>query len=374
MRRLGCTPTSAPLRPTRRGGLCPLLVAALGTVALVTALDCRQDAESPSLPEDSPATGPSSASLTAGDLALAATTDTWLTRANMPTPRSFLATAVVPNASGKSVLYAIGGVAGSSTLLGKVQAYDVATNTWSVRASLPKVLNTTNGAVEIGGKIYLSGGESAHKTANRHLYVYDPGTDIWSQKRDMPIESYEGVSGAIDGKLYVLTSCRDEDRCVLAGTTMLAFYRYDPATDQWTSLPTPPLNHNLGAAGVIGGKLYVAGGFTVSAGVALNRNPALDVYDPATNAWTPRASMPRGRSSVMGVAVGGKLYVIGGVLDGGTVTAATTVYDPATDRWTSRARMPLVKISESGARVFVNGKPRIEIVGGDRPNNLQYVP
>jgi hypothetical protein len=52
--RLGCTSTSAPLRQTRRGGQCPLLVTALGAAALVSALGCRQDAESPSVPEDSP--------------------------------------------------------------------------------------------------------------------------------------------------------------------------------------------------------------------------------------------------------------------------------------------------------------------------------
>ena len=61
---------------------------------------------------------------------LAVASDSWVNRANMPgIERVELTTAVVPNASGQSILYAIGGRTLAGGSLGKVQAYNVATNT-----------------------------------------------------------------------------------------------------------------------------------------------------------------------------------------------------------------------------------------------------
>ena len=53
----------------------------------------------------------------------------------------------------------------------------------------------------------------------------------------------------------------------------------------------------------------------------------------------------------------------------------TIVYDPATDAWTRRASMPSPRTGISASKVFLNGQPRIEVVGGVAPgSNLQYVP
>jgi N-acetylneuraminic acid mutarotase len=90
---------------------------------------------------------------------LAATANQWITRADMPSgARRDLATAVVTNAAGNSILYAIGGRTLTGGSLSRVQAYNTATNTWSWKASLPVPLYWTNGAAVIGGKIYISGG------------------------------------------------------------------------------------------------------------------------------------------------------------------------------------------------------------------------
>jgi N-acetylneuraminic acid mutarotase len=171
----------------------------------------------------------------------------------------------------------------------------------------------------------------------------------------------------------VLTHCWVQDPCSDFGELQF-FYRYDPLTDQWTSLPKPPsCDHILGMAGVINKKLYVVGG---SGGCSEN---ALDVYDPATNQWTSKTPPPSNRVAAAGLALGGKLYVIGGYREGvnGTWAAVrtTSVYNPATDTWTNLAPLPTARADISGSRVFVNGHPRIEVVGGVRPgNNLQYIP
>lgn len=119
----------------------------LGGALLLAGLGCRDDIQSP--------TEAGSALAEAPELAVAS--NTWITRANMPSDRFDLTTAVVPNAAGQSILYAIGGrPASSSAGLSKVQAYNVVTNSWSARAPLPVPLWETNGATVIDGKIYVA--------------------------------------------------------------------------------------------------------------------------------------------------------------------------------------------------------------------------
>lgn len=284
----------------------------------------------------------------------------------MPTDRTALATAAVTNAAGQSILYAVGGrstVSGGS--LSKVQAYNVATNSWSVRAPLPMPLYWTNGIGVIGGKLYITGGIASNDNFRSELFVYDPATNTWSQKRSMPTEGFRGVTGVINNRLYVVTDCDQED---CADFVPRAFYRYDAATDQWTVLPPAPHYHGWGYGGVIGGKFYVAGG-----------SDQVDVYDPATNTWTTKAPMPRRRWLGAAAALGGKLYVFGGFQDAPdgetSIVRTTIVYDPSTDTWTNKAPMPTAKISFSASRVVLGGQPRIEVVGGSRPgNNLAYLP
>jgi N-acetylneuraminic acid mutarotase len=154
----------------------------------------------------------------------------------------------------------------------------------------------------------------------------------------------------------------------------MTFYRYDPVIDQWATLPipsqpTPSSSHKGGVEGFIGGKFYVAGG---------QGHGRLDVYDPVTNHWTAKASMPRVCGFAAGLAFERKLYVLGGNQlnpDGSVTSCKTSVYDPATDTWTTKAAAPTVRPEAGASRVVVNGQPRIELVGRRLPgNNLQYVP
>ena len=88
--------------------------------------------------------------------------------------------------------------------------------------------------------------------------MFDPATNRWTRKRDMPEETSGGMSAVSNNKLYVVTDCQGEG--CNPSNDIPRFYRYDPATDTWATLPTPPNDHEHGAAGFIGGKLYVTGG------------------------------------------------------------------------------------------------------------------
>jgi N-acetylneuraminic acid mutarotase len=308
--------------------------------------------------------------------------DTWLTLANMPANRTDLAVATVTNAAGQSVVYTIGGLTPTAMPSAKVTAYNVATNTWTFRRPLPVPLAGSNGAGVIDGKIYVSGGYSDYggDFPWGSLYMYDPATNIWTEKRGIPrvggpgeyqYGAGNGVTGVINGKLYVVSGCfmAWEPWGYYEECNPL-FFRYNPATDRWVTLPRPfPGDWTAASSvgGVIGGKFYVMAG-----------DPRFAVYDPATNQWTTRTPLGLPRPGAASAVLGGKLYVMGGrraTREAWETLDITIVYDPATDAWTRRASMPSPRSGVAASRVFLDGQPRIEVVGGVAPgNNLQYVP
>ena len=92
----------------------------------------------------------------------------------------------------------------------------------------------------------------------------------------------------------------------------------------------------------MGGKLYLAGGLDDSGGFPTTN---VEVYDPATNAWTPASPMPTGRSDATGTVIDGLLYVLGG--SRGEQPAATVdVYDPRTRTWQAKPAMPTPRFGQ----------------------------
>jgi N-acetylneuraminic acid mutarotase len=307
--------------------------------------------------------GPTAPDALADLPSLAIGSNTWTTKAPMPTPRTHHAAGVTSNASGQQLLYAIGGFDPGSGSVPVVEAYNIATNTWSTRAPLPVALTHMNGVGNIGGKLYLSGGALDAGTAGSHLqrslYLYNPATNTWSRKADMPKRTAQGITGVIGGKLYVLSgTCED---CAVTHPPRL--FRYDPLTDRWdATLPSAPFAHVSGAGGVINGKFYVAGG----RGRDQRDSRKLDVYDPATNRWTSLAPMPTARSGVAAAVLGGRLYVIGnGNVEPGEHQNQVEAYNPATNTWTTKAPLPGIgRGALAAGRVFLEGRPYILAVGG----------
>jgi Uncharacterized protein conserved in bacteria len=306
--------------------------------------------------------------------------NTWIKRADMwGVERSRFATTTVTNAAGQSVVYAIGGITATGGALGTVMAYNVSTNIWTLKKSLPFPVVDPNGAEVINGKIYVVGG-AAFGTASRaiesnDLWVYDLAANTWTRKAPMPTVGGGGVTGVINGKLYVETECIDTSFQESNQCSPDYLYRYNPATDRWATLPRPARAHGGPVGGVLYGKFYVMGTDVFTAGLP----STTEVYDPATNQWTAVAPPPEQRLGPVGAIQGGKLYAMGGshiTPDGSLEAVRTTfVYDPLTDKWSTAASVPTALSGVAASRVFLDGRPRIEVVGSKRPgNNWAYVP
>jgi N-acetylneuraminic acid mutarotase len=127
------------------------------------------------------------------------------------------------------------------------------------------------------------------------------------------------------------------NRLYLAGGGTAHQY-YDPAANEWhTVAPLPDdLDHIQSVA--VGDKIYYVGGL---AGWPMPHVGTVYVYDTTTNTFSTGTPMPADRArGAGGVAVhAGKIYYAGGLHDG-TAVAWFDEYDPATGTWTSLPDMP----------------------------------
>jgi N-acetylneuraminic acid mutarotase len=294
---------------------------------------------------------------------LAVAAGSWTNKAPYPFSQVFnYDLGMALNSAGESVVYAFGGQEDEGVPGVAVQAYDVATDTWTGRTSRVAVYKT-NGVGKIGSKLYFSGGYNTVGSlpdATARVWAYDYGRDQLIRKADLPIVSAEGVSGVISGKLYVLPGACNGNNYPQPGycaeEATRRFYRYDPATNTWVSRPQAPHFHRNGAATVIDGKFYVTGGRDASGDFVT----ALDVYDPATNTWTTRAPIPADGGGE-GAALQGQFYVVG---------SHTYAYNRTTNQWKAR---PAPDIGGPAATVVLSGLARI-FVASSNDHSAMYTP
>jgi N-acetylneuraminic acid mutarotase len=199
--------------------------------------------------------------------------NTWATKAPMPTARSDHAAVAI---DGK--LYVVGGNApctpNCTPFYDKLEVYDAATNTWSTKAPMPTPL-TNVGAAAIDGKLYVVGGQvetspSTSEAVNA-LFVYDPIGNAWDATRAaMPTSRTWPLAVAIDGLLHVVGG-------LSTGPTNLVHHAYDPRTNTWSTRADVPTMHSGGIAVTVDGRLYIAGGYKND---TLEVSDALEVFAP----------------------------------------------------------------------------------------------
>lgn len=162
----------------------------------------------------------------------------------------------------------------------------------------------------------------------------------WVQKASMNMGRYAAVGFSIGNKGYVGTGYNT------ANQTQSDFWEWDQATNVWTQKANIT-NSRFGAASfVINGFGYVGLGLTT--GVFYND---LQRYDPLTNTWLPRASLPAsGRYGSASFAINNKGYIACGNLGSaaGAFTNQLWEYDPLLDSWTQKTAFPA--LSRYGCR------------------------
>src|SRR5688572_20678020 len=143
---------------------------------------------------------------------------------------------VVVAAHGK--VYVLGGFNGTAQILDAVQVFDPALCTWGMGPALPKQVHHANAAV-VDGTIYVVGSlQGGNFAAIGDVWAWNPATEIaWSTKQSMPAGTQRGsaVTGVIGGKIYVAGGFR-------AGAGVTEVSTFDPVANAWdTALPPLPM-------------------------------------------------------------------------------------------------------------------------------------
>jgi hypothetical protein len=125
---------------------------------------------------------------------------------------------------------------------------------------------------------------------------------------------------------------------------------------------------DYGGGGLIGTKVYL-----------VEWLGAMDIYDLATHTWTTGPRRPFRLCEPASITYQAKLYLAGCHADDDNDNVyPMLVLDPASASWAQATAPPSAVDPGHWAtfsRVVVNGKTRLQLVGGESPNNnLQYSP
>lgn len=241
----------------------------------------------------------------------------WRKKADMPIARSALSSSVL---NGR--IYAIGGSSDDGFSI--VEEYDPVTDTWTRKANMPTERRFLTSCV-LNGKIYAIGGTPPGVLSGlRTVEEYDPSTNTWTKKSDMPtpIPHFDmGLWGlcanVVNERIYVLGG-----RPVIGAIPNV--YEYDPATETWARKTNMPVFTSQMASVVLGDKIVVIGGWYDS---SCSPYKAVQIYDPETDTWTRGADTPFLRAGCSASVVNNKIYVIGGTDRPHPTFATSTVFE-----------------------------------------------
>ena len=283
------------------------------------------------------------------------TTDSWVIKAPMPTPRMDFAIASYQNK-----IYCIGGIIGYTVdnigfnhaiTSGITEVYDIISNTWETKAPLQTTLPITSHmeANVVNGKIFVIK-VSMEKYAS-FVYAYDPLTDSWSNKTAAPSFTFNSGPGsycssaALNGKIYVTGDLYTGSFSPYAEQQKMLIYNTE--ADIWSegkASSTVMSSCEAVATSGIGApqRIYVFGL------VDFPPKAVTQVYDPGTDSWSNSTAMPKVRTEYGTAAVNDILYIFGGYNIGETVphnttpTNAVEQYTPVGYNFTVPPETPLV--------------------------------
>ena len=173
----------------------------------------------------------------------------------------------------------------------------------------------------------------------------------WEEKASHSLAryAYDGLE-VIDGKLYFAGGHDGTDRDT--------FESYDPATNQWTTLPSLSTARHGTAGAILNGKLYIIGGELIG------DLDSVEIYDTTANSWSAGTSLPFAYRHGKAISLNGKILIFGGYV-GNTSSSISDVreYDPSTDTWSSKASMNTARY---GHKIALHDN-KVWVMGGRSP-------
>jgi len=294
----------------------------------------------------------------AGSLLLLAVTSQADIKASLPTQRMVSASAVV---DGK--IYIFGGLSKQGTISSVGEEYNPAMDKWSEKTSMPTPRAMTS-AVAVGKTIYVIGGRNESGITNI-VEAYDTEQNSWKKVKPMATARWNHMVATVGGKIYVFGGITGVgNRREAIGKVEI----YDPAKDSWSPSTSMPNAKQGAAIAVNQEKIYIIGGRT-GAGDSGYATGTIDIYNTAQKTWTSASPMKKAKTGSQASVVDGKIYVIGGAVDG-VIKNSVEVFDIARNAWgSSQLAMQKPRTGHSVASV----EKSIFVIGGAFEESLSGI-
>ena len=201
---------------------------------------------------------------------------------------------------------------------------------WQVVAPMP--LARAPVGTSDGTYVYVFGGAGYDTSAFR----YDPATNTWTTLADMPTGAF-GASAVYyppTNQIYVFGG-------LLFGNTTDTTRIYDIASNSWSIGPPMPAPRYEMASGVdpVSGKIFLASGYSTYN--FADATSTTWVFDPGSGSFTAGAAFPHPAGGFASGVINGRFYVGRRAQDpAGNYLDLLWDYDPDADTWTARGAVP----------------------------------
>src|SRR5437867_5919495 len=222
-------------------------------------------------------------------------TNSWSAIAPLPAARYGL-TAV----SDGTYIYLLGGEDQNFNTTATLWRYDPVSNTYNTNLPSYTIPTYFHASAYLNGKIYRIAGRGIG--TDFHVEAYTIATNTWSMAANYPFANHSLMAAALGNYVYAGGGNASPDKT----------WRYDPSTNTWddAAVADLPAGRSAAASGVYNGRWLLAGGdvnFAIS-------NSAI-AWDPATNTWTDLPNMVQARDYLGGATAGQSFHVLGGSID-----------------------------------------------------------
>ncbi len=210
--------------------------------------------------------------------------------------------------SNNGIGYVFGGVKCDGTYCNDLWEYNPLSNSWSVLAPLPDQGRSGSVHFVLNDTLYIVGGKNQQGILTE-VWGYDISNNQWSQKTALPGNGiWRGTSFEYNNLGFVGLGRNNLNNQTELNTE---FYQYNPATQQWNSLPNPGLSPRSYIGTARSNNLVSFFGGMEASNVVLNDFQVLDV-----NTWLLASSTSFGatpRKGTMVFAFGPDFYFTTGI-------------------------------------------------------------
>ena len=157
-----------------------------------------------------------------------------------------------------------------------MEIFDPSNDNWVSGVSLPGEVQYGT-SITIDGKIYLVGGRNASEQNINQVLCFDPATNQWSAKTNMPTARHGMKLVWFENRIWAIG---------YTSTYSNKVESYDPTTNSWQTEASLTTVRHWPVAWIANGRIYVGGGRNSS---HLN---SIESYDPRTNSWKNAGNFP----------------------------------------------------------------------------------